>query len=158
VTGKEVEAIENVKVEFRSILKLLRSFPIAANLARVEPTPEHILARVRDIASNYEKKFREILKNGGIRIKLYQNLWKKSMELIYGKEVLKSIQDLSELYIKLTMYVTILKFLGATIIEAMLGGGRYTIPLRIYFNGYKEAVEMFWKRSVLGRFNIKLSI
>ncbi|MGC9113367.1 DNA methyltransferase [Acidilobus sp.] len=152
-SGKEQEIIELAHNELVTIIGLLSKLSLTTEVAKVRPTPEHILGKTSGIVEKHSKTIRELLKDGD-RVKTYYRLWVRTMELIYGKNVLDSINDLEDLFTRLTIYVTVLKSLGATILEAALGGGRYTIPIRLYLEGHKAAVELFWYRKALSRFNV----
>jgi hypothetical protein len=153
-SGMERRIIESAQGEFRTALELLRKMKLAPQVARVKPTPEYILIEVNKILGNHINSFKKLLEENDKRVNLYYMLWLRVMELIYGREVLGLVGDLKELYARLTIYVTILKLLGATILEAALGRGRYTIPLRLYLEGHREATRMFWNREALARFNV----
>jgi hypothetical protein len=146
--------IETAQREFRIALELLKRMKLASQVAKVKPTPEYILTEVNKILEKHKNSFNKLLEGNDNRVKLYYGLWLRVMELIYGKETLRSVGDLKEIYARLTIYVTILKLLGTTILEAALGGGRYTIPIRLYLEGHRETVRMFWDRETLARFNV----
>ncbi|ABW00955.1 hypothetical protein [Caldivirga maquilingensis] len=82
------------------------------------------------------------------------SLWGRNMELLYGEEVLRSIGDLMKLFVQLMIYAMILKILGYTVLESMMGGGRFTILLKLVQEGSKAVIELFWERKVLIRFNV----
>lgn len=151
--AKEQPIIELAHNEFRAIIELLSKLRFTTLIAKVKPTPEYILSKTSEIVKKHSKDIRELLKDGD-RVRTYYRLWVRTMELVYGREVLDSVKDLEELFTRLTIYVTVLKSLGATILEAVLGGGRYTIPIRLYIEGHKSAVDLFWYREALARFNV----
>jgi len=143
--------IDIARKELVALLKMINEL----NLASLEPKPEIILSEVKGLVNRWESKLLELVKGTSERVKLYRSIWERNMELLYGKEVLKAIGgNLDNLFVDLTIYVTLLKVLGATVLESIMGGGRYTIPLRLASEGYNIAVEMFWKRRALQRFNI----
>ena len=149
-SGEEAEVISRAVEEFKNLIVLLKRIQVA----RERPTPEILIGKVNELIRKHSLKLREMLSGTPERVKVYFNTWKNTMELIYGKEVLKSVKGLDVLFTRLTVYVTWLKCLGATLLKATLGGGRYTLPTRLYIDGYKAAVELFWHRRALARFNI----
>ena len=133
------------------LLKVLGELKIAS----VEPRPENVLTRIKRVSSLWEKRLLSVLPELSGRVGTYMRVWRRNMSLLYGEDVLRRIEgDLSRLFIKLTIYTCILKVLGSTILESMLGGGRYTIPLRLLQEGYRAATELFWERRALMRFNV----
>ena len=76
------------------------------------------------------------------RVKMYMSLWERNMELIYGEDVLTST-DKESLFVDLTIYVTVVKVIGSTVLEAVFRGSP-TIPLRLANEGANAAVELFW--------------
>jgi len=155
-SGSEGKAIATALSEFRSIVELLRKLQLVAVIARSKPSPELIIARVNELIAKYGKALKDSIQSSHERARLYFNTWKRTMDLVYGREVIDKISEdtLSELFTKLTIYVTWLKSLGATLLEATLGGGKYTIPLRLYLEGASAATKLFWFREALARFNI----
>jgi len=154
--GKEQEAINMALNEFRSIIELLRKLQLSLIVAKSKPTPEHIITRVDELIKKHDKLLKDVLAGSHERAKLYFNTWIRTMDLVYGREVVEEMSKdkLSDLFIKLTIYVTWLKSLGVTLLEAALGGGRYTIPLKLYLEGYAAATRLFWSGEALVRFNI----
>ncbi len=145
------DEIDYASKELEFLLKILNKLRIAT----IEPSPENILSRVKNIVDKWERKLVLELDNISNRISIYRSIWRRNMELLYGKDVLESIgRDLDKLFIELTIYTAFLKILGYTILESILGGGRYTIPLRLLQEGYKAAIKLFWEREALTRFNI----
>jgi hypothetical protein len=155
-SGRERETIAMAMNEFRGIIALLRKLQLSAVVAKSKPTPELIIARVNDLIAKHNKLLKDTLYSSHERARLYFNTWRKTMDLVYGKEVVEKISEdtLLDLFTKLTIYVTWLKSLGATLLEAALGGGRYTIPLRLYLEGSTVATRLFWHGEALARFNI----
>jgi hypothetical protein len=155
-SGKEQETINMALNEFRSIIALLKSLQLSSVVARSKPTPELIIMRVNELITKHGKLLKDVLFSSHERARLYFNTWRKTMYLVYGREVVEEISEdtLSDLFTKLTIYVTWLKSLGATLLEAALGGGRYTIPLRLYLEGSAVAARLFWFGEALARFNI----
>jgi hypothetical protein len=153
---KEQEAINMALNEFRSIIELLRKLQLSSIVAKSKPTPELIITRVNELIEKHDKLLKDVLASSRERAKLYFNTWRKTMDLVYGRGVIEEISKdkLSDLFTKLTIYVTWLKSLGVTLLEAALGGGRYTIPLRLYLEGYAAATRLFWFGEALTRFNI----
>jgi hypothetical protein len=154
VRGSEKEAINVAAEELRNIVRMLKKLRLLSPIAKVKPTPEYLIAKVRDLIENYTEALKKIISGTSERVKAYFNIWRNTMELIYGKDVIESIKKLDELFINLTIYVTWLKCLGVTLLEAALGGGRYSIPIKLYLEGYKAAIDLFWHRKALVRFNI----
>ncbi len=148
------DEIEAAREELSKLLQIINKL----NISLVKPKPEQILSRIKEIVSAWSGKLESIVQEAGkgeSKISLYKSVWKTNMELLYGKSVIKDIENnLNKLFVKLTIYTTVLKILGSTIMESILGGGRYTIPLKLVMNGYKAAVELFWERKVLTKFNI----
>jgi len=144
--------VSNASKELRSLLKVISEVSIAS----LEPTPENVLSRITDVVSKWEDKLLSLipkLDRGGVST--YVRIWRRGMELLYGKEVLDSVgNELSRLFIELTIYTAILKILGCTVLESILGGGRYTIPIKLLQDGWRAATELFWRRKALTRFNI----
>jgi len=155
-SGKEQEAIDMVLNEFQSIIALLKRLQLSSVVARSKPTPELIITRVNELIAKHGKLLKDVLSGSHERARLYFNTWRRTMYLVYGREVVEEISEatLSDLFTKLTIYVTWLKSLGATLLEAALGGGRYTIPLRLYLEGSAVATRLFWFGEALARFNI----
>ena len=150
--GKEKEIIDRAAEELKSIIDLLIGLSKGLQVARIRPTPEFLIAEVNEITRKHLQTLKSIISSTK-RASTYFNIWKNTMELIYGKEVVR-IEEIDDLFIKLTIYVTWLKCLGSTLLEAALGGGRYSIPIKLYLDGYKAAMELFWHRKALARFNI----
>jgi len=147
----EKNDIEDAKHELVTLLKIVNELKIAS----LEPRPEIILKRIKNIVNRWEKSLTKIISSAPLRIKIYKNIWRRNMELLYGKEVLEKIKgNLDKLFVELTIYTVLLKVLGSTILEAILGGGQYTIPIKLAREGYKAAVRLFWCRKVLTRYNI----
>lgn len=143
--------ISNAKKELGFLLKVINELKIAS----IEPKPENVLVRIKNIVNKWEKELVPIATSTHSRTKIYMTIWRKNMELLYGKEVLENMKrNLAKLFVELTIYTTVLKILGSTILESMLGGGKYTIPLKLLQEGYKAAIELFWERKALTRFNI----
>ncbi len=137
------DEIDYASKELEFLLKILNKLRIAT----IEPSPENILSRVKNIVDKWERKLVLELDNISNRISIYRSIWRRNMELLYGRDVLESIgRDLDKLFIELTIYTAFLKILGYTILESILGGGRYTIPLRLLQEGYKAAIKLFWER------------
>jgi len=155
-SGKEQEVVVTAMNEFRSIIMLLKRLQLTTFVARSRPTPELVVSRVNELITNHSKVFRDILSSPHERVRLYFNTWRRTMDLVYGREVVEEISEntLSDLFIKLTIYVTWLKSLGVTLLESALGGGRYTIPLRLYLEGSEAATRFFWRGEALARFNV----
>jgi hypothetical protein len=155
-SGKEQEAINMALNEFRSIIELLKKLQLSSVVARSKPTPELIITRVNELISKHDKLLKDVLSSSHERARLYFNTWRRTMYFVYGREVVEEISEatLLDLFTKLTIYVTWLKSLGATLLEAALGGGRYTIPLRLYLEGSAVATRLFWFGEALARFNI----
>jgi hypothetical protein len=155
-SGRERETIAMAVNELRGIIALLRKLQLSMVIAKSKPTPELIIARVNDLITKHNKLLKDTLYSSHERARLYFNTWRKTMDLVYGKEVVEKISEdtLLDLFTKLTIYVTWLKSLGATLLEAALGGGRYTIPLRLYLEGSAAATRLFWHGEALARFNI----
>jgi hypothetical protein len=154
--GKESEAIASALTEFRNVIELLRKLQLVTVVARSEPSPELIVSRVNELIEKHTATLREALETSHERAKLYFNTWRRTMDLVYGREVVEKISEdtLTELFTKLTVYVTWLKSLGVTLLEADLGGGRYTIPLRLYLEGSEAVIKLFWLGEALARFNV----
>jgi hypothetical protein len=154
--GREQEAINMALNEFRSIIELLRKLQLSLIVAKSKPTPKHIITRVDELIEKHDKLLKDVLAGSHERAKLYFNTWIRTMDLVYGREVVEEMSKdkLSDLFIKLTIYVTWLKSLGVTLLEAALGGGRYTIPLKLYLEGYAAATRLFWFGEALAKFNI----
>ena len=154
--GREQEAINMALNEFRSIIELLRKLQLSLIVAKSKPTPEYIIMRVNELIEKHDKLLKDVLAGSHERARLYFNTWIRTMDLVYGREVIEEISKdaLSDLFIKLTIYVTLLKSLGATLLEATLGGGRYTIPLRLYLEGSTVATRLFWLGEALAQFNV----
>lgn len=150
----EKDEIKRAEEELKDLIELLKRFHLIKEAARVKPTPEILITKVNALVEKYLRELKNMILGTSERTKLYFKIWNTNMELIYGKEVLNTIKNLEELFIRLTIYVTWLKFLGATLLEATLGGGRYSLPMRLYIDGNKAAVELFWYRRVLAKFNI----
>jgi hypothetical protein len=150
----EKDEIKRAEEELKNLIELLKRFHLIKEAARVKPTPEILITKVNALVEKYLRELKNMILGTYERTKLYFKIWNTNMELIYGKEVLNTIKNLEELFIRLTIYVTWLKFLGATLLEATLGGGRYSLPMRLYIDGNKAAVELFWYRRVLAKFNI----
>jgi hypothetical protein len=150
----EKDEIKRAEEELKNLIELLKRFHLIKEAARVKPTPEILITKVNALVEKYLRELKNMILGTSERTKLYFKIWNTNMELIYGKEVLNTIKNLEELFIRLTIYVTWLKFLGATLLEATLGGGRYSLPMRLYIDGNKAAVELFWYRRVLAKFNI----
>jgi len=148
--GMEAEVISRAVEELRNLIVLLKK----VSPAREKPTPEGLIVRVNELIRRHLQKLKNMFSSAPDRVKLYFNTWKNSMELVYGKEVIEGVGDLEELFARLTIYVTWLKCLGVTLLEAVLGGGKYTLPTRLYTDGYRAAVDLFWHRSALAKFNI----
>ena len=140
--------------EFRQFIELLRGLPLMKEIGKLKPTPENLITEVNKLIDSHTKELLKYLSEGSERIKTYFNEWKDIMSIIYGKEVITNVGSLEKLFIKLTVYVAWLKVFGATLLEAVLGGGKYTLPLRLYIDGHKATVELFWDRKVLAKFNI----
>ena len=123
-SGKEQETINMALNEFRSIIALLKSLQLSSVVARSKPTPELIIMRVNELITKHGKLLKDVLFSSHERARLYFNTWRKTMYLVYGREVVEEISEdtLSDLFTKLTIYVTWLKSLGATLLEAALGG------------------------------------
>ena len=155
-SGKEQEAINMALNEFRSIIELLKKLQLSSVVARSKPTPELIITRVNELVAKHDKLLKDVLSSSHERARLYFNTWKRTMYFVYGREVVEEISEatLLDLFTKLTIYVTWLKSLGATLLEAALGGGRYTIPLRLYLEGSAVSTRLFWFGEALARFNI----
>jgi hypothetical protein len=153
---KEQEAINMALNEFRSIIELLRKLQLSLIVAKSKPTPELIITRVNELIEKHDKLLKDVLAGSHERAKLYFNTWRKTMDLVYGRGVIEEISKdkLSDLFTKLTIYVTWLKSLGVTLLEAALGGGRYTIPLKLYLEGSAAATRLFWLGEALAKFNI----
>lgn len=150
----EKDEIKRAEEELKNLIELLKRFHLIKEAARVKPTPEILITKVNALVEKYLRELKNMILGTSERTKLYFKIWNTNMELIYGKEVLNTIKNLEELFIRLTIYVTWLKFLGATLLEATLGGGRYSLPMRLYIDGNKATVELFWYRRVLAKFNI----
>ncbi|ADV64705.1 Eco57I restriction-modification methylase domain-containing protein [Desulfurococcus mucosus] len=142
--------LDAARKELEVLLKVVTGLKIAA----YDPTPDNVLARVRDLHSNHLDSLTQLVGGSPQRVALYKRIWERNLELIYGKEVVEFFADLDKLYATLTLYATFLKVLGATILEASLGRGRYTTPLRLANEGYKAAVELFWEGKALAKHNI----
>jgi hypothetical protein len=155
-SGREQEAIAMALNELRSIIALLRRLQLSLVVAKSKPTPELIISRVNELIAKHGRLVKDILSSPHERARLYFNTWRRTMDLVYGREVVEKIGEdtLSDLFTKLTIYVTWLKSLGATLLEAALGGGRYAIPLRLYLEGSEAATRLFWFKEALARFNI----
>jgi hypothetical protein len=154
VKGKEKEVINMAAEELRNIVRLLKKLRLLSPTAKVKPTPEYLIEKVRELIRQYLEVLIKIVSSTPERVKTYFNIWRNTMELVYGRDVIESVKGLDELFIKLTIYVTWLKCLGATLLEAALGGGRYSIPIRLYLEGYKATIDLFWHRKALVKFNI----
>jgi len=152
VRGREGEAINVAAEELRGIIGVLRRLRLLG--ARVRPTPEDLIGKVGDLVAQYSEDLRKIVSGTPERARVYFSIWRKTMELVYGKEVIAGVGGLDELFAKITIYATWLKCLGATLLEAALGGGRYSIPIELYLDGYRAAVDLFWYRRALVRFNV----
>jgi len=142
--------ITKAEKELKYVVDLLRRIQVA----KEKPTPENLIARMNELIQKHMPMLKKITSSTPERARLYFNVWKNTMELVYGGEVLNTIKELEELFINLTIYVTWLKSLDVTLLEAVLGGGRYNLPTNLYLDGYKAAVELFWYRRALTRFNI----
>jgi len=155
--GLEHEILSNALNEFRNLIVLLKKLQLFAVVAKVSPSPEVIVSRVNELIAKHYNTLKQLLISTSERVRLYFNTWRKTMELVYGKEVVEKISEdaFRDLFIKLSVYVAWLKSLGATLLEATLGGGKYTIPLRLYLEGHKVAVKLFWFGEALARFNIR---
>jgi len=153
-SGNEAEAISEATEELRRLIKLLKKLQLIGRVAKEPPTPSGIIGRVGKLVENYSRRLTEVLSGTPERARLYFNTWRRSMELVYGEEVLEGVGRLEDLFARLTIYVTWLKCLGATLLEAVLGGGRYTLPMKLYIDGHKAAVDLFWHRKALARFNV----
>jgi hypothetical protein len=154
VRGREKEVVSEALGEFRSLVYLLKKLPLLSPEGKVEPTPEYLITQVRRIIMSNLEELRRIVSASPTRARVYFNIWRSTMEHVYGREVIESTSGLDELFAMLTVYVTWLKCLGATLLEAALGGSRYTIPIKLYLDGYRAAVDLFWHRRALVRFNI----
>jgi hypothetical protein len=152
VGGREGEAINVAAEELRSIIRMLRRLHLSST--KVKPTPEYLIEKVGELITHYSEDMRKIVSGTPERARVYFNIWRRTMELVYGKEVIAGVRGLDELFAKITIYATWLKCLGATLLEAALGGGRYSIPIRLYLDGHRAAVDLFWYRRALVRFNV----
>jgi len=143
--------IDYAKREFAFLLKVIKELRVAS----LEPRPEAVLLRVRDMVKTWEGRLMAALTDAPSRVKTYISIWRRNMEVLYGEDILKGVErNLIKLFVELTIYTATLKVLGSTILESMLGGGRYTIPLKLLQEGHRAAIELFWERRALTRFNI----
>ncbi|HIP65849.1 MAG TPA: hypothetical protein EYH08_04940 [Pyrodictium sp.] len=140
------KALEELKILLKTIHEL--------RIASLQPKPRIVLGVVKEILGRWEKRLLKFVEEATPRVKTYLSIWKRNMELIYGRDVLRKIGNLNEIFVKLTIYITMLKVLGCTILETILGGGRYTIPIKLSQEGARTAIELFWERKVLTQFNI----
>jgi len=147
------EEISRASDELRNIFNLLKKFSIGSQ----EPTADSVISDARELVEKYKEKFMELVGKG--KGSFYYGIWEKTMYLIYGKEALERLgndpnEAKRELFIELSIYMTWIKALGATLLEATLGQGKATIPIELYIHGGDAAVQLFWKRSALQQFNI----
>ena len=158
VYKKEFERLDigKAKDAFRQLLELLKNKKLSlfSAVGQQTPTPQNLISSVKNLVNNYKKDLDMQLSENNERAKLYFNEWKNNISIIYGKEVIDSVGNLKELFIELTIYVAWLKALGFTLLESVLGGGKYSIPLQLYVDGSKAAVELFWEGRALTKFNI----
>jgi hypothetical protein len=152
VRGREGEAINVAAEELRGIIGMLRRLRLLG--AKVRPTPEYLIEKVGELIAQYSEDLRKIVSGTPERARVYFSIWRRTMELVYGKEVIAGVGGLDELFANITIYATWLKCLGATLLEAALGGGRYSIPIELYLDGHRAAVDLFWYRRALVRFNV----
>lgn len=145
--GELAEAERELKV----LLKVVHGLSIATQ----EPKPEIVLDKVRSILGKWEGELLKFVSCASERVKTYMSVWRRNMELVYGREVLEGIAgDMPKLFVELSIYVTMLKVLGVTVLECMLGGGRYTVPIKLSQEGSKASIELFWERRALSKYNI----
>jgi hypothetical protein len=111
----EKDEIKRAEEELKNLIELLKRFHLIKEAARVKPTPEILITKVNALVEKYLRELKNMILGTSERTKLYFKIWNTNMELIYGKEVLNTIKNLEELFIRLTIYVTWLKFLGATL-------------------------------------------
>lgn len=143
--------IDIARKELTALLKVISEL----NIASLEPKPQNVLDEVKSFVNEWEGMLLNIVRGAPKRVEAYRSIWRRNMELLYGREVLENIgNNLDKLFVKLTIYMAIVKALGATILESVMGGGRFTIPLKLVQGGSEAAVELFWKRKALTRFNI----
>jgi len=154
--GKEREVIDSALKEFVSIIELLMRLQLYTLVAKSKPLPDLIVSKVNELIQNYTDIFRSVLSESHGRVKLYFNTWIRTMDLVYGREVVEKVDEetLTDLFIRLTIYVTWLKSLGTTLLESVLGKGKYSIPLMLYIEGSKVATKLFWYGEALTKFNI----
>jgi len=156
VYKKEFERSEigEAKNEFRQLLELLKKLPLFSEVGKTDPTPQNLISSVKNLVNNNKKELDMQLSENNERARLYFKEWNNNISIIYGKEVVDNVGSPKELFIELTIYVAWLKALGFTLLESVLGGGKYSIPLQLSVDGSKAAVELFWKRRALTKFNI----
>ncbi len=143
--------LQEARNRIRSLLLVIHRLRIAT----LSPRPDVVLNKVRNLLSKWEGELLKIVGSGDKRIRAYFEVWRRGMELVYGRRVLESISgNLHKLFIDLTIYVTVLKVLGSTVLESVIGGGRYTIPMMLSREGSRAAIDLFWHRRMLTKFNI----
>jgi DNA-binding MarR family transcriptional regulator len=140
--------------EFRQLIGLLGRIPLMTEIGKLKPVPEDLIKEVNNLITSHREKLLRQLSEGSERVRVYFNEWRNTMSIIYGEDVISNVGSLEELFVKLTVYVAWLKALGVALLESVLGGGKYTLPIRLYIDGHKAAVELFWERRALARFNI----
>jgi hypothetical protein len=147
------EEISRASYELRNIFNLLKRFSVGSQ----EPTANLVISDARELVEKHKEKFMELVGKG--KVSFYYGIWEKTMYLIYGKETLEGLgnnpnEAKRELFIELSIYMTWIKALGATLLEATLGRGKANIPIELYIYGGDAAVRLFWERGALQRFNI----
>lgn len=137
------DKLEQAKEELRLWLNVLNSIEVAKRA----PSVEWLLSKVQNLVKKYSEKLKSIVESGYYtRVQMYFEAWKKNMELIYGKETITNIEkNLSRLFAILTVYVTFLKVLGITLLESILGKGKYETPYMLVSNT-QIAADKLWRR------------
>lgn len=136
--------LDKARDELKLWLTVLRS----TEIAKRPPDISSVLSKVQLLVKRYANELEKLLKDEqGLRVKLYFDMWKKNMGLIYGQRVIESLgTELTKLFSMLTVYVSFLKVLGITLLESLQGMGKYSTPYLLAGYGSKTS-KTFWNRS-----------
>jgi hypothetical protein len=104
------------------------------------PFAESVASDVRKLIERYGGRLAELAGRA-------YGVWEESMRQTYGEAFERiSDEEKRELFVALSIYMTWVKALGATLLEAVLGQGKAKVPIELYL--YGGDIRLF------GRFNV----